>query len=377
MLNSLHIKNYRNLKELNIDSVAQINLITGKNSTGKSTLLEAIAIYASKGDLSYILQLLGDRGEYSKQLHSNIVLNIHSLASLFTGRDFNFGTENSILISGTIDDSTSSAKEPPSGKSIGLRFVKYVEEFQKNEQGDSIVKNKILPDSEIQEAGSCKFGFGVTVDGNLAMLVDIEDPLLGKIRYKNLFAPDRFQFIKTGNIDEAINGKLFDNIALTPKEQYVIDALKIVEPKTERIAFVTDENSRIRNAVIKLSGTDKVFLLKSMGDGANRILTIILALVNAEKGFLLIDEFENGLHYSVQEKLWKIIFGLAKLLHVQVFVTTHSSDCISAFARVVNNPESAATGKLIRLDNVHGNIRQVEFLPEELKVANEQEIEIR
>jgi AAA15 family ATPase/GTPase len=67
MLNSLYISNYRNLKELKIDSIDQINLIAGKNNTGKSTILEAIAIYASKGDLNYILQLLGNRGEYSRQ----------------------------------------------------------------------------------------------------------------------------------------------------------------------------------------------------------------------------------------------------------------------------------------------------------------------
>jgi predicted ATPase len=378
MLHSLHIKNYRNLKELKIDSVDQVNLITGKNSTGKSTILEAIAIYASRGDMNYILQLLGERGEYFKQLYSyDTMSNIYSLSSLFTGRTFNFDTESSVLISETIDSSTFSAKNLTSDKSIGLRFVKYVDEVQKNEQGNSIIGKKILSDCESQEASNCKLGFEITVDGKHAMLVNIETPFTRRLGYKNLFTPDKFQFIRIGNIDDAINGKLFDSIALTSKEQHVIDALRIVEPKTERIAFVADENSQVRNAAIKLSETAKVFLLKSMGDGINRILTIILALVNAEGGFLLVDEFENGLHYSVQEKLWKIIFKLAKLLHVQVFVTNHSRDCISGFEKVLNSPENTTKGKLIRLDNVGGSIKVVEFLPDELKVADEQEIEIR
>ena len=38
--------------------------------------------------------------------------------------------------------------------------------------------------------------------------------------------------------------------------------------------------------------------LRSFGDGLNRLFGIILSLVNARGGFLLIDEFENGLHYS-------------------------------------------------------------------------------
>jgi AAA15 family ATPase/GTPase len=42
-------------------------------------------------------------------------------------------------------------------------------------------------------------------------------------------------------------------------------------------------------------------------------------MVNAQDGYLLIDEFENSLHYSVQEQVWKAIFSLAKSLNVQVF----------------------------------------------------------
>jgi predicted ATPase len=378
MLHSLHIKNYRNLKELKIDSVDQINLITGKNSTGKSTILEAIAIYASRGDLHCILQLLAERGEYFRQPEYSRELSIHTLSSLFTDRIIDFSTESTILIQGKTGNITSCASTPLPDKFVGLRFVKYVDELQKTEQGDNIVKRRILSADECHtaEADSSKIGFEVTVDGNLVVPVDI-DSIFPRYKHQSPRAENKFQFIKTGNIDGEINGELFDNIALTPKEQYVVDALKIVEPQVERIAFVKVENSQARSAVVRLSEATEVFPLKSMGDGINRILTIILALVNAEGGFLLVDEFENGLHYSVQEKLWKIIFKLATRLHVQVFATTHSRDCISAFEKVVNSPESSATGKLIRLDNVNGSIRQVEFRPDELKVADEQEIEIR
>ncbi|MDR2813102.1 MAG: AAA family ATPase [Prevotellaceae bacterium] len=374
MLNSLYIKNYRNLKALKIDSVAQVNLITGKNNTGKSTILEAIAIYASRGDLYCILQLLKERGEYFSQPEYSVGFSAPLLSSLFSGRIMDFSAGGSILIEGKIGN-ISHAAEPLPSKSVGLRFAKYVDELQKNEQGNNVVKGKYLSANECHaaEVGS-KIKFEVTVDGHLAISVDLDFP-----RYvsKSFSAETKFQLIRTGSIDEEINGELFDSIALTPKEQYVVDALRIVEPHAERIAFVKVENSPARSAVVRLSNATEVLPLKSMGDGINRILTIILALVNVEGGFLLVDEFENGLHYSVQEKLWKIIFTLAKLLHVQVFVTTHSRDCISTFEKVANSSESSATGKLIRLDNVNGSIRQVEFRPDELKIAGEQEIEIR
>lgn len=68
-----------------------------------------------------------------------------------------------------------------------------------------------------------------------------------------------------------------------------------------------------------------------MGDGITRLFHIILALVNAKNGVLLVDEFENGLHWSVQEKVWETVFQLAERLDVQVFATTHSRDCVQAF----------------------------------------------
>ena len=114
-----------------------------------------------------------------------------------------------------------------------------------------------------------------------------------------------------------------------------------------------------------------------MGDGINRILTIILALVNADNSFLLIDEFENGLHYTIQEQLWNIIFRLSKKLNVQVFATTHSEDCIEGFTKVLNYPDNGMGGKLIRLENNKGKIKQVEYNSRELQIAYEQNIETR
>ncbi|MDR0863656.1 MAG: AAA family ATPase [Candidatus Symbiothrix sp.] len=376
MLDSLYIKNYRNLKEFKIDSVDQINLITGKNNTGKSTILEAIAIYASKGDLNCILQLLENRGEYFRQteLNNAIESNIRSLSSLFTNRIVKFNKTDAIRV-GEINH-TLFGDEISFEKSISLRFVKYIEEHQTDEQGEIIQRKRILSENE-NENKNCKIGFEIYVDGTPLMLPLTRERFFYRTVYKNSTYFDNFQFIRTGNIGREIIEKLFDNIALTEKENYVIEALKIIEPKTERIAFIKEENSRLRNAVIKLSDTSEVLPLKSMGDGINHILTTILALVNADNGFLLIDEFENGLHYTVQEQLWKIIFKLSQALNIQVFATTHSNDCISGFESILNSSGNTVKGKLIRLDNQNGEIKSVEYSPNELMIANEHNIETR
>ena len=47
MMESFYIQNFKNFEELTLDQLRRVNLIVGKNSVGKSTLLEAIAVYLS------------------------------------------------------------------------------------------------------------------------------------------------------------------------------------------------------------------------------------------------------------------------------------------------------------------------------------------
>lgn len=377
MLDSLDIKNYRNLKELRINSLGRVNLITGKNNTGKSTILEAIAIYATKGDLNLIYQLLGERGENFRQTEANknsTESNIRALSSLFTNRLVGFDKVDAISI-GSIEN-TLFGEEKSSEKSVSLRFVKYLDEIQRDTQGIVTTRKRTVIENEAdKQLGNFKVGIEIRV-GNTSYILPLDEDRPFRIRFRELGNNESFQFIRTRNIDKEINGKLWDNITLTDKEKYVIEALKIIEPSTERIAFI-EENPRERTAVIKLSNAPNVLPLRSMGDGINRILTIVLALINSDNGFLLIDEFENGLHHTVQEQLWNVIFNLAQKLNVQIFVTTHSEDCISGFENILNSPNNSLDGKLIRLDNENGTIKQVEFNANELKIANDQNIETR
>jgi len=377
MLDSLNIKNYRNLKELRIKSLSRINLIIGKNNTGKSTLLEAIAIFATKGDLSLIFQLLGDRGENYSQIKNNdnsTESNIRTLSSLFTNRFVGFGLTDAILI-GSIENSIF-GEGHSTENSVSLRFVRYFEEIQRDTLGDITARKRTILQSDIDK-NFANYKVGIEIrTGNSSNILSLDEGKPYRIRYTGLVNYERFQFIRSRNIDKEINGKLFDDITLTEKEQFIIDALRIIEPSTERIAFV-EESPGERTAVIKLSNSKGVLPLRSMGDGMNRIMTIILGLANSDNGYFLIDEFENGLHYTVQEHLWNIIFKLSQKLNVQIFITTHSEDCIRGFEKILNSAGNLPDGKLIRLDSENGTIRQVEYNAKELKIASIQNIETR
>ena len=89
-----------------------------------------------------------------------------------------------------------------------------------------------------------------------------------------------------------------------------------------------------RRAIVQAEGHPQpVAPSLTFGDGMNRLFGIALSLANAEGGLLLVDEFENGLHYSVQLDVWRMIFGLSQKLNIQVFATTHSTDTVKAFQK--------------------------------------------
>ncbi len=74
---------------------------------------------------------------------------------------------------------------------------------------------------------------------------------------------------------------------------------------------------------------------------------------------LLIDEFENGLHWSVQEKVWEIIFNLSNSLNVQVW-SAHShglESCILSFKE--NWKKRSDSGMFHRMKNNNGDENRI------------------
>ena len=128
--------------------------------------------------------------------------------------------------------------------------------------------------------------------------------------------------------------------------------------------------------VVKLVDHDRPVPLKSLGDGAVRLFGFALALANCRNGFLLIDEAENGIHYSVHTDFWRVILRTAHENNVQVLATTHGWDCIRGFARAATE-NNAAEGILVRLEKKGGGVHAIEYSEDELETAAEQGIEVR
>lgn len=392
MLRSLEIHNYRNLRHLSIERLGRVNLLLGKNNTGKTSVLEAVAVHINRGSVDFLLQLLDERGENyirtenrdrrSPELAKEVTI-LKTLAALFTGRHAQFNQNNSILIGE--QESTFFGPETAVTNRTGLRFVRFLEKYDlldgdEASSGPARRRRTILPD----DTDDPEAILGVELRSNQFTTIvpfrNIERTSRGISSIQLSLFEDRladYQFVKTKNIERDINGSLWDKVALTESEEEVVKALKIIEPDIDRITF-RNERERERVPVVKLKSSNDVVPLRSMGDGINRILTIILAMVNCENGYLLIDEFENGLHYTVQEQLWEVIFSVAERLKIQVFATTHSYDCIDAFSAVLNNGRHAKdSAYMVRLDNYEGNIEATLYDADEIQATTRVHVDPR
>jgi predicted ATPase len=151
---------------------------------------------------------------------------------------------------------------------------------------------------------------------------------------------------------------MWDTLVQGPGQELVLDWLRLLDPRIQDLAYIAGRlHSRI--ALLKIKGQGRM-PLRSMGDGLTKLFHIALAVASSSKGILLIDEFENGLHWKVQETLWKILAKAAREFNLQVFCTTHSRDCIEGFTAAVEETEFS-NASIYRLEHKGDDVLAIEL----------------
>jgi len=331
LLDSLEIKGYRCFEHLTIEKLGRVNLIVGKNNVGKTALLEALSIYASSGNPSEIVQL-----------------------NLF--RDENTVTEDSItyLLKQTVDYDAPRHLFFNRPKSNGqpIKFIIGSHPINSGKWEDDSVEITFNYFSRIQPS-------------------ELKTNRIHENEYPYLF-------LRFDTITNEVLAELWDEIILTPDEENISLILRVIAPNIEKINFaIYPKGSDERIPLVKVKEFNEPVPLRSLGEGVHRLLAIALSIVNCQGGMLFIDEIEIGLHYSVLPDVWKLIFKTAKDLNVQVFATTHSKDCVEAFAQIANENDEKDDGMLIRLER-HGEKIVAKTINEDrLAQAVNHDVEVR
>lgn len=148
-------------------------------------------------------------------------------------------------------------------------------------------------------------------------------------------------FISAKMTEEIDIARLYGYLVDLNKERFLNESLILFDENL--VSLKQKVTNRDGDVVLKieLKDRDRPVLLSSLGDGVNRYIAILCAIWASQDGFLFIDEIENGIHYTNYKKLWEIIFKASKDANCQVFSTTHSKECISAFNELNDSNEGA------------------------------------
>ncbi len=371
VLDSLEIKNFRAFKHLRIEKLGRVNLIVGKNNVGKSSVLDALVLYACRGNPYMIFAILRDRYE----IPSEDVQAKHFRRGVADAQErasylrFLFHGRRDIAINTTASIAIGPANASNNNLVVGILWPFDAEYIDTQTQGytDVIERlNNSIPRISIAVGSEFAYQFPLDQDYRSRIIQTRSD--LNQLKYV---------FVGADGMQLTDIASFWDNVALSDLENNVLTSLQVIAPEVLHLNFVGNEGpGGERIPKVRIVGIDGPIPLRSMGEGMNRMLGIALALVNAKDGMLLIDEVDTGLHYSVLPDLWKLIFEVAHRLNVQVFATSHSWDCIEAFqSAAASNTEEE--GILVRLEMQDGEVVPVTFDERMLSIATREHIEVR
>ncbi len=357
---SLELTNFRQFKRYRIAGLRRVNLLVGDNNSGKTTVLEAAALLATAGAPWVLANLAWSRGEIADDIDPGRPDSVQpqpEISHFWFGHTFEGGrtlairdTEQEIHLEMEIQAGAFNQPEP-----FGLNIA-----FRVQPTPPQIVH---------QTGNQIHVAHGGILRNWLRAPTQAASFVARQVHFLGL----------ASRIPQPLS-RLWDETLKQGNEAEVIEAMRILEPRLETIAFLSSE------AALRFGGRVGVLValkdqkgrvpLASMGEGMYRLLELAVGLVQTNDGVLLVDEIDTGLHYSIQGDLWRMVVEAARRWNVQVFATTHSYDCIRGLAWLCENyPE---LGKDVTVQKIEPQLEEaVDLDAEKIQIAFEQNIEMR
>ncbi|MBI5418254.1 ATP-binding protein [Candidatus Poribacteria bacterium] len=345
------IENFRGITNLEINDMKRFNLLVGRNNCGKTSVLEAIFLLSGMSN-------------------PQLPLNIHLFRDLIltSDDDFRFLFRNldfaiPIDINGIIDNRQRKLKVTP--------LYSGVSQSEKTLQKE-ITNQK---DRNISYTSPVRLVEGINLDFYINKI-----HYQGQIRIKESkiipsvknYKEELHCSMLTPKTSMVVNDKQMEGLLVQKKLDKVLNVLREIEPK------ILDIRMGAGNMIYVDIGKERYIPLNVMGDGMRKILTMIATIVDMKNGVILIDEIENGLHYTSLSVAWKAFFAACKEYDVQLIATTHSYECIEAFSKVYEDVYSDGDDiRLYRIDREEEKHKAFVSTPQVLKSGIEKEFEVR
>ena len=315
MFSSVKIENFKSFSHLSLNNLSHVNLFFGKNNCGKTSLLESIFILSGMANPELPLKCNQFRD----------LPGIKSTALFF----HNLNTTKDISIS-------SISTVPLFERQVSIHSqTKSVKDISSQNPANTY-KSDTLP-AEIDE---------LSFSGTVKTSSDITESVKTTLRIRELKKSEKIQVSLSTKYKETMYCAYFSprmslativpsilKIFSEKKEKLVLEALKNIDNRIKDFILVD-------NTIMVDIGLEKRLPINLLGDGVRKFFTLAVAMFDCQNGVLLVDEIDNGLHFSTMEKFWSILLHTSKMFNVQLFATTHNIDSIKGLNRVLLQAEN-------------------------------------
>ena len=368
MLKTLEIRGFHAFESYRLTHLARVNLMVGRNNCGKTSVLEAIELLVSGGHPTVFQDSALRRGEvgvpYARRAHGHPI----DVSHVFFGHEIDLGTRFEL--------------SPDDGRyTLSVRVRSLDEIGEDPEYRDR--KRKWLRQGALDPNEEPVPMFGLSIDGgpkrkqvSLPVSEDGTIPFEPHPRsIRNATDATLVRFLTSASFAPASIRRMWDTILTEGREAEIVDDMRRLEPDLDAIHFLTSDRPD-HGILIGLRNGGRRLPIGTYGDGMRRLLALRLSFVGMENGFLLIDEIDTGLHWTIMEAMWQLIVELARTSNVQIFATTQNRDCIHGLGALIQSRPDLK--EEVSIQKVDTSLKQATCLRgDQIKVAVEQDIAVR